>query len=110
MAVLEIPTRTDISSYNFTIELDEVVFRIVMVYNTRAAQWFFSIRDIDGNSLREGLKMVANWPLLLTWVQQGRPDGAMYAINPENDDDPDRDTLGTSAVFTYDEDNKFTDG
>ena len=110
MALLEIPTRTDLSVYDFTIELDAVVYTLSMVYNTRAERWFLSILDIDGNALREGLKMVSNWELTTTWVQQSRPDGAFYAINPENDDDPNRDTLGTSSVFVYDEGGKLTDG
>lgn len=110
MALVEIPTRTDLSVYDFTVELDAVVYTLSMVYNTRAERWFLSILDIDGNPLREGLKMVSNWPLLTTWVQQDRPDGSMWAINPENDDDPNRDTLGTSSVFVYDEGGKLTDG
>jgi len=110
MALLAIPTRTDLSVYDFTIELDAVVYTISMVYNTRAGRWFFSMLDLDGNPLREGIKMVSNWELTLTWVQQGRPDGGMYVINPENDDDADRDTLGTSAVFCYDEGGKLVDG
>jgi hypothetical protein len=103
MAILEIPTRTDLSVYDFTIELDEVVFRISMVYNVRSAHWHFSVSDLDGEPLREGIKLVSNWPLTLTWVQQGRPDGSMVAANPENDDDPNRDTLGTQSVLVYDE-------
>ena len=110
MAVFEIPTRTDISVYDFSVELDDVVFLIALTYNTRAQRWFFSFTDLDGNPLREGLKLVSNWELTLNWVQQGRPDGGVYAINAENDDDPTRDTLGTQAVFTYDEGGKLVDG
>jgi hypothetical protein len=105
MAVLEIPTRTDLSVYDFTIELDEVVYTISMFYNTRSARWYFSLLDLDGNPLREGLKLVSNWALTIPWTQQGRPDGELYATNAENDDDADRDTLGTQPVFIYDEGN-----
>ena len=103
MAVLEIPTRIDISVYSFTIELDGVVYSLVFNYNLRSSHWYFSIYDIDGNPLREGIKLVANWALLLQWVQQGRPDGEMIVANPSNDDDPNRDTFGSQAVLCYDE-------
>lgn len=103
MTVLEVPTRTDLSDYSFTVELDAVVYTVTMVYNVRSAHWYFSVADIDGNPLREGIKLVSNWELTQTWVQQGRPDGALLAANPENDDDPDRDTLGTTSVLVYDE-------
>jgi len=107
MAILEIPTRTDIQVYRFTIELDEVVYRLSMWYNDRSDHWFFSVLDIDGNPLREGIKMVANWPLTQTWIQQSRPDGELVCANPQTDDDPDDDTLGVSAVFVYDEGGAF---
>jgi len=110
MAVLEIPTRTDLSVYDFTVELDSVVFLVTMVYNVRSAHWFFSMGDVDGTPLREGIKLVSNWELTQAWVQQGRPDGGMYATNAENDDDPDRDTLGSTSVFVYDEGGKLVDG
>lgn len=110
MSVLEIPTRTDISLYDFTVELDGVVFLVSLTYNTRAQRWFFSLSDADGTPLRQGIKMVANWELTQTWVQQGRPAGGLYAINAENDADPVRETLGTDAVFSYDEGGKLTDG
>lgn len=110
MAILEIPTRTDISLYDFTIELDGVVFLLSLTYNTRAARWFATFNDVDGNPLRSSVKLVSNWELTQAWVQQNRPDGGVWSINSENDDDPVRETLGTASVFTYEEGGKFTDG
>lgn len=107
MAILEIPTRIDIQVYRFTIELDQVVFTVSIWYNERSGHWFFSLADIDGVALREGLKIVANWPLTQAWIQQGRPAGELICANPETDDDPDSDTLGASAVFVYDEGGAF---
>lgn len=107
MAIREIPTRTDLQVYRFTIELDQVIFALLMWYNERSGHWFFNLSDIDGVPLREGIKMVCNWPLTQSWIQQGRPDGEFICANPENDNDPDDDTLGTSAVFVYDEGGAF---
>lgn len=107
MAILEMPTRNDLSVYSFTIELDSVVFTYSFYFNVRSNHWYFSILDIDGNPLREGLKVVSNWPLLIPWIQQGRPEGEHVSANPENDDDPDRDTFGTTSVLTYDEGGAF---
>lgn len=107
MAIQELPTRTDLSVYDFTLELDGEVFTIAMTFNRRCNHWYMSLFDADGVAVREGIKLVANWSLLLTWVQQGRPEGGMIAVNPGNDNDPDRDTLGTECVLTYDEGNDF---
>lgn len=103
MAILELPTRTDLSVYSLTTDLDALTFTIRLTYNVRSAHWYFDMLDVDGTPLREGLKLVSNWPLLLSWIQQGRPAGEMISANPETDADPDRDTLGTSSVFVYDE-------
>lgn len=107
MAILELPTRTDLSVYDFTIELDEVVFTYSFFFNTRSNHWYLNILDIDGNPLREGIKIVSNWPLLVPWTQQGRPAGEMVSASPQTDDDPDRETFGTASVLTYDEGGAF---
>lgn len=107
MAILRVPTRTDNSAYRFTVELDSVVFRLLLVFNVRSDHWYLSIFDIDGNPLREGLKLVSNWPLTTTWTQQSRPEGELICANPETDDDPDRDTIGTDSVLCYDEGGAF---
>lgn len=103
MAALELFTRTDLSVYDYTVELDAVVYTMSFFFNVRSDHWYFSVLDLDGNPLREGLKLVANWTPWLQWVQQGRPIGELYCTNPENDNDPDRDTLGTESVVIYDE-------
>ena len=105
MAILRVPTRTDNSAYRYTVELDGVVFRLLFIFNVRSNHWHLSLYDIDGNALREGLKLVSNWPLTVPWTQQGRPDGELICANPENDEDPDRDTIGTDSVLCYDEGN-----
>lgn len=103
MAIVTLPTRTDISVYAFTVELDNELFAISLTFNVRSNHWYMSIADADGIPVREGIKLVSNWPLLLTWIQQGRPAGEMICASPYTDEDPDRDTLGTSSVFVYDE-------
>lgn len=103
MAVFELFTRTDLSVYSYTVDLDDTIYTLSFTFNVRSNHWYLSVLDIDGNQLRTGLKLVSNWAPWLTWVQQGRPAGELYCTNPENDDDPDRDTLGTTSVVTYDE-------
>lgn len=103
MAILELFTRTDLSVYDYTVDLDDVVYTLSFVFNVRSNHWYFSVQDIDGNELRSGLKLVSNWAPWLRWVQQSRPEGELICTNAENDDDPDRDTLGTTAILVYGE-------
>jgi hypothetical protein len=107
MAILEIPTRTDISVYSEAVELDNVIYTLRFTFNVRSNHWYLDVYDIDGLPLREGVKLVSNFPLTTTWIQQGRPDGEFVAANPSSDDDPDRDTLGASSVLVYNEGGAF---
>lgn len=103
MAILELPTRVDLSVYDFTLDLDNETFTLAFTYNTRSAHWHMDVFDLDGQPLRLGIKLVSNWPLLLTWIQQGRPDGELICANPQADDDPSQTSLGTASVLVYDE-------
>jgi hypothetical protein len=107
MAILEIPTRTDLSVYGLTVDLDDVIFSLRFTFNVRSNHWYMDVYDIDGSPLREGVKLVSNWPLLTAWMARGRPEGEFIAANPSSDDDPDRDTIGTSSVLVYDEGGAF---
>lgn len=107
MAIVKIPTRIDLNVYDFTLELDDVVFTLSFVYNERSDHWYFSILDIDGNPLRQGIKLVSNFPLTTQWMERGRPQGEFIAANPENDDDPGQTSLGVDSVLCYDEGGAF---
>lgn len=101
MATEILPTRIDISRYSFRIDLDDVTFEIDLRFNLRDQHWYLSLADADGNSLRQGLKIVSNWPLLRTMVQQNRPDRDLIAVRPSGSGDPDRETLGEDVLLAY---------
>lgn len=101
MATETLPTRTDISRYVFRIDLDDVTFGIDLRFNTRDQHWYLTLQDADGNPLRQGIKIVGNWQLLRTMVQQGRPLRDLIAIRPSGSGDPDRETLGVDSFLSY---------
>lgn len=101
MAAQVFPTRNDIGRYTFRVELDGGVFGLDFRFNVRDGRWYYDLLDAEGVGIRHGLKVVSNWPTLRTMVQQGRPDGDVYAIRPNGTDDPDRDTLGVESFLTY---------
>ncbi len=102
MAILTIPTRTDLGSYRFTIELDEAVYELVFAYNNRDSHWYFDLYDEEGNLLRAGLKAVTNWPLLRLDKSNDRPPGDIFAIDPTDEDiEAGLEDLGDSVTLTY---------
>ncbi len=102
MAILTIPTRTDLGNYRFSIELDEAVYELVFAYNNRDAHWYFDLFDEEGNLLRAGLKAVTNFPLLRLDKSNDRPPGDIFAIDPtDQGTEAGLEDLGDSVTLTY---------
>lgn len=102
MAILTIPTRTDLGAYTFQVELDGKVYRFSMQFNDREGFWYFSIADEGGNAIRSGVKVVANWPLLGRVAEEAAPPGLLFAIDPTDQDlDPGLSDLGETVFLTY---------
>jgi hypothetical protein len=81
-----IPTRTDLASYAFSIELEAVVYRFRFQFNERDQSWFFDLLTEDGVPIRQGLKVVTNFPLLLRIASDQAPPGQLYAIDTTGED------------------------
>lgn len=96
-----LPTRNDLGRYVFRVDLDGVVFGLDMRINSRDGRWYYDLLDANGTPLRQGIKIVSNWPTLLTMVQQGRPDREILAIRPHGTDDPTFETLGVDSFLSY---------
>lgn len=50
-------------NYSLDVRLNEKLYHIVMIWNTRTEYWHMSITDSNGDSV-QGIKVVPNWPLL----------------------------------------------
>lgn len=103
MPVVTIPTRTDIGRYRFSVDLTGVVFVFVFAFNRRDNHWYFDLLDNAGERIRSGVKVTPNWPLLRQLVQQGRPDGLLFAIDPQGNLEPGLEDLGAQVKLTYDD-------
>jgi hypothetical protein len=103
MPAVTIPTRTDLGRYRFSVELTDVVFIFALAFNRRDQHWYFSLFDSAGNRIRSGVKVTPNWPLLRQLVQQGRPDGLLFAIDPQGNLEPGLEDLGGQVKLTYDD-------
>ncbi len=98
-----VPTRAELELYRMTIDLGGDTYQLDLRYAYRDRHWYLDFSDVDGNPVRSGLKCVVNTPLLLAWVQQGRPEGEVLVVDPATDDIPDRDRFGALAPLVYGE-------
>lgn len=102
MAILTIPTRTDLANYRQTVELDGLVYGMAFEFNDRDGHWYFDLEDEAGVVLRHGIKVVTNFPLLRQDAQRARPPGDIMAIDPSDADlDAGLRDLGASILLTY---------
>lgn len=81
-----IPTSTSLATYTFSIELELIVFRFRFQFNTRDQSWFFDILTDEGDPIRQGIKVVTNFPLLSRIARADRPPGELVAIDTTGED------------------------
>lgn len=85
MAVI-IPTDTILATYTFSVELESIVFNFRFQFNNRDQSWFFDILTADGDPIRQGVKVVTNFPLLSRIARLDRPPGDIFAADLTGED------------------------
>jgi hypothetical protein len=98
-----IPTRTDLGRYRFSIELSETVFNLRLVFNRRDEHWYLDVREGDDDAVRLSIRITPNWPLLRQVAQLSRPDGEIFAIDPQGNLEPGLEDLGEQVKLTYED-------
>jgi len=100
MALLQIPTRVDLKSYEMFVTLDGIEYQLKFEYNFRDGFWYMSIIDlvygqklVHGNVLFDQFKHLDNFP-------QG---DFVVADKSGLERDPDIETFGDTVILAYDE-------
>ncbi len=102
MAVLDIPTRSDVGSWNQQTTLENEVFGLQFRWNERDGTWYFNLLDESGNVIRAGVRMIVNFELLAQLVDEGRPPGKFLAFDSRKDPQPPGIAdLGEIVFLTY---------
>jgi hypothetical protein len=81
-----VPTNTDLATYVFSVELEAIVFGFRFQFNERDQSWFFDVLTAEGVPIRQGLKVVTNFPLLSRVARIDRPPGELYAFDTTGQD------------------------
>ncbi len=81
-----IPTDTNLATYVFSIELELIVFGFRFQFNERDQSWFFDVLTAEGVPIRQGLKVVTNFPLLSRIARLDRPPGELFAVDTTGED------------------------
>lgn len=82
MAVIELPTRTDVPHYSFEIELDRRLYSFEFHWNDRGGGWHFTISDPNTAAvLLAGRRVVVDFPLLSRFRDERLPAGELCAVD-----------------------------
>jgi hypothetical protein len=108
MAIVEIPTRNDLPSYEMQVTLDSVVYTLQLYFNPRMAdgvgKWFITLADQNRNMLVGPVPVVVNWGLFDRFIDQdgGSPPGTIFAFDTSgNNRDPGQFDLGDNVRLFY---------
>jgi len=89
VALLIIPTTPGEPYFRQKTNLEGRNFVLVFSYNERIERWYLSIFDDEETPLLQGLKLVANWPLLRHYRHDIRlPPGELMAITQDGSTAP----------------------
>ncbi len=81
-----IPTNTTLASFVFSTELELIVFGLRFQFNERDQSWLFDLLTAEGLPIRQGIKVVTNFPLLSRIARADRPPGELIAIDTTGED------------------------
>jgi len=103
MAALELPVRSDVKSYTFTVELDGTLYTLRFKYNDRTELWTMDIADAINNDILNGVRLLTNIALIDV-VKEGIPPGEFILIDETGEDrNPGENDLGNDVKLIYQE-------
>ena len=81
MATLEIPLRSDVKAYQFSVDLETVIYQFSITYNQRMGRWILDILDQDGNDVLLGIVLLQGIPLIDRFIGGNYPAGRLILID-----------------------------
>lgn len=104
MAIVEIPVRSDIPAYKMQCTLNGTIYTLHFRFNTRQDRWIMCIRDIDDNSLVDGIPLLNGLFLTYRYKSAKLPKGDFLLFDETGQErTPSRDGLGSDFKLLYEE-------
>lgn len=104
MALIEVPTRSDLKAYEMQVELQGITYTLNFRYNERMDRWLLDIADSIGVELLNGIVLLTNVPLTDDYVIAGLPPGRFICEDTTGQNkDAGADDLGNDVRLLYEE-------
>lgn len=101
MATVILSVAVEEASSRQTVALDGVNYILDLRWSERANGWFLDLYDDAEDPIRQGIRLVADWPLLRLIADERAPRGNLMALASGGDADPTFETLGTEVSLVY---------
>lgn len=102
MNFLLMPVGNDFPWYRFRTTISNVVYTIVMRYNSRMARWIMDINDASNNPIQVGIPILILRNLVGQYVTIGLPPGTFFCTDDTNtDEQATRNSFGTTHTLFY---------
>ena len=104
MAIIEIPVRNDLPSYEFRVELENVTYFFQFKYNFRKSRWNVDILNQDKEDVLSGIPMLTDVDLRSHFKQENLPPGRFLVFDFEGKQkNPEQFDLSDRVLFLYEE-------
>ena len=106
MALLEIPTRNDLPSYEQAVKLDGTQYILALYFNPRIdngnGKWFITLADQNRNMLVGPVPLVASWCLFDRFTDLVQLPGTLFCFDTSGQElDPGQFDLGSRVRLFY---------
>lgn len=85
MTTFRIPITPGAPRFSLETDVREVSYKFTFRFNSRESKWYMDITDPDTDAnIRNGVKLVADYPLLRAFLGDDRPQAVFFAIDTES--------------------------
>ena len=100
--IISVEEAKTLGAFYFTVSLDGKTYQFNFQFNDREGNWYFDLVDTDGNHIRDGVKVVVNWPFLEIATSILKPAGELLCLDTRQvTEDPGLENLGIDSFLVY---------
>lgn len=81
MAIVQLATRTDLTSYTMRVDLEGRTYVFIFELNSRDGYWYMDVQDADGVAIRSGVRLVLGASYLRLMRDERAPPGVLASID-----------------------------
>lgn len=104
MAIIEIPLRSDLDHYEFSVDLDGKAYLFEIIWNTRNETWFLTIKNDEDTPIVAGIPLLVNSNLIARFERDELPPGVLTLLEVSGSNlDAEKADIGARCVLIYEE-------